>query len=62
MINHPLNTLMKVKANVPACPCTGRKFDMTTGLINQVDKRDNTYWYLINGKWVKEEWVIEVLK
>lgn len=61
MINHPLVVYTKVRCNYPACACTGRKFDITTGSIQQVDKRDNAYWYYVNGKWVKDEWVLEVL-
>jgi hypothetical protein len=61
MINHPLVLHTRVRAHVPACPCTGRSFDVTVGVVTQLDKRDNKYWYFVNGRWISEAWVIEVL-
>ena len=62
MINHPLQVGTKVRTNVPACPCTGRKFDILVGTVRSIEVRNNEHWYNINGRTIKDKWIIEVLK
>ena len=63
-IQHPLAVNTNVQYLSPRCPCSGKRFAVTTGKIKKSHKiSDGTYYYVIKGerKNIPQDGIIKVL-